>query len=103
MNNLENKKMSDRQVFASAEEGPVTTSDGEVFTLRFIKGMPRPLSGPNAYLLYDGSIVMGNIETVEGKKWIKSFNSAGMTPMEISADKIIGWTSAAPRRGVFND
>jgi hypothetical protein len=79
----------------------VKTASGETFALAFTPGMPPSLSGPNVYLLNDGSIAMGELTTEDGKQWLKSFNPAGMTPMDISAEKIIGWASAAPRRGVF--
>lgn len=79
----------------------IKTAKGEAFALTFTPGMPPTLSGPNVYLLYNGSIAMGELVIEDGKKWLKSFNPAGMTLMDISTAKIIGWTSAAPRRGVF--
>ena len=80
----------------------IKTASGETFALPFTPGMPPSLSGPNVYLLRDGSIAMGALETDDlDKTWLKTFNPAGMTPMEIPAEQIIGWASAAPRRGVF--
>jgi len=73
-----------------------------MFSLTFTHGMPPPLSGPNIYLLHDGSIAIGELAWEDNKQWLKSFNPAGMTPMDIAANKIIGWAPAGPRRGVFD-
>jgi hypothetical protein len=89
-----------KNVFAGAD--PSVSVAHDAFTLSFNKGLPPALSGPNVYLLYDGSIAMGELVTEDGKKWLKSFNPAGMTPMDIAANKIIGWASAAPRRGFLD-
>lgn len=74
---------------------------GGDFTLTFALGMPPPAYGPNVYLLYDGSLAMGELVWKDGKQWLRSFNPVGMTPLEIAASKIHGWASAGPRRGLF--
>ena len=90
--------------------GSVTTtsnaalSGGETtvrFNLTITLGMPPPAYGPNVYLLYDGSLAMGELVWKDGKQWLRSFNPVGMTPLEIAASKIHGWASAGPRRGLF--
>lgn len=80
----------------------VITASGDVFSLTFTKGLPTTLTGPNLYLLYDGSMAMGEIVKKDGKDWLQTYNPAGMTPMEIAANKIIGWTAAGAKRGVFD-
>lgn len=80
----------------------VKTASGEVFSFTFTKGLPTTLAGPNLYLLFDGSTSMGELEWIDGKQWLKTFNPAGMTPMEIAANKIIGWTSAGATRIAFD-
>jgi hypothetical protein len=80
----------------------IQTATGADFALTFSPGLPPPLSGPNVYVLYDGSLAMGDLVAEEGKQWLRSVNSVGMTPLDIAANKIRGWAPAGPRRGLFD-
>lgn len=81
----------------------IQTAAGDDFALTFTPGLPPPATGPNLYLLYDGSVAMGELDRdASGKQWLRSINPVGMTPLDIAANKIIGWAPAGPRRGQFD-
>ena len=80
----------------------IQTATGADFALTFLPGLPPPLSGPNVYVLYDGSLAMGELVIDDGKHWLRSINPVGMTPLDIAVNKIRGWAPAGPRRGVFD-
>jgi hypothetical protein len=81
----------------------IKVATGADFALTFTPGLPTPLTGPNVYLLYDGSLAMGELDRdTNGKQWLHSLNPVGMTPLDIAANKNIGWAPAGPRRGVFD-
>jgi hypothetical protein len=81
----------------------IRLATGADFALTFTPGLPTPLTGPNVYLLYDGSLAMGELDRdTDGKQWLRSLNPTGMTLLDIAVNKIIGWAPAGPRRGVFD-
>lgn len=85
---------------------PLTTPDGEEFSLGFTAGLPTSASGPNLFLLKDGSIHSGDLLWVKNalsptgeSRVLRTTNPTGgiHERFDIPASKIVGYAFAGAR------